>query len=271
MGTSPAIPVFFAIPFGLSFLLLWWAPPWQSQIVLMIAVTLAFMLSDTFQTLIAVPYYTLTPEITPDYDERTTLTGFRMFFNLLASLATAVAAPMIVNSTLKAGLTLQQGYITVSALFGGLAVIPFLLIFFVVRERQREAAQTQSSKPFREVVRTAWANIPFRFATGLYMLNWITFDLVALMLPFFLIYWVAQGDLLASVEMFGDKIALQSVVLGLLLITAVVALPLWTWLSHRFINRSAYIGGMSFWAVVQLILLTVQPGQELTTSCYSPC
>ena len=60
--------LFFSIPFGLSFLLLWWAPPWQNQIALMLTVTLAYMLSDTFQTLVSVPYNTLTPEIAPDYD-----------------------------------------------------------------------------------------------------------------------------------------------------------------------------------------------------------
>ena len=93
------------------------------------------------------------------------------------------------------------------------------------------------------------------------MLNWITFDLVALMLPFFLVYWVAQGNLLASVNILGSDIALESVVLGLLLITAVMALPLWTWLSSRLSKRSAYIIGMSFWATVQLLVMTVQPEQ----------
>jgi glycoside/pentoside/hexuronide:cation symporter, GPH family len=253
--------LFFSIPFGLGFLLLWWAPPWQSQVALMITVTLAFMISDSLQTLITVPFFALTPEITPDYDERTTLTGYRMFFNLLASLTTAVAAPIIVDSVVRSGATQQQGYLTVAAMFGGLAAIPFLLIFLVVREQYDQQEASKATPPLRETVRTAWSNIPFRFATGLYMLNWITFDLVALMLPFYLVYWIAQGDLLASVEVFGEKIALESVVLGVLLITAVVALPFWMWLAHRLSKRSAYIIGMSFWALVQLLIFLVQPQQ----------
>lgn len=253
--------LFFAIPFGASFLLLWWAPPWDSQIALAVTVMLAYMISDTMQTLVTVPFFALTPEIAPDYDERTSLTGYRMFFNLLASLATAVSAPIVVDAVVKGGSTQQQGYLTVAAMFGGLAAVPFLLIVLVVRERYSAAAQAEARVPFRETLKTAWSNVPFRFATGLYMLNWITFDLVALMLPFFLVYWVAQGDLLASVNILGADIALESVVLGLLLITAVVALPLWTWLSNRFSKRSAYIVGMSFWAVVQLLVMTVQPGQ----------
>ena len=42
----------FSIPFGLSFLLLWYAPSLESQIALMVYVTLAFMISDTLQTLV---------------------------------------------------------------------------------------------------------------------------------------------------------------------------------------------------------------------------
>jgi GPH family glycoside/pentoside/hexuronide:cation symporter len=253
--------LFFSIPFGLGFLLLWWAPPWNSQAALFITVMLAYMLSDTFQTLVSVPYISLTPEIAPDYDERTTLTGYRMFFNLLASLVTAVAAPMVVKGALAAGGTLQQGYITVAMMFGGLAIIPWLLIFAVVREKPRTAAQIAQPISFRESVRSAWANIPFRFATGIYMLNWITFDLVALMLPFFLTYWVAQGNLTASLNFLGDKMAIESVVLGLLLITAVVSLPFWTWLARKLSKRSAYISAMVFWAVVQMVILLVRPGQ----------
>jgi GPH family glycoside/pentoside/hexuronide:cation symporter len=253
--------LFFSLPFGLGFLFLWWAPPWKSQLALAATVTLAYIISDTFQTLLTVPFFALTPEITPDYDERTTLTGYRMVFNLLASLTTAVAAPMIVDTLLRAGLTQQQGYLTVAAIFGGLATIPFLLIFLVVRERYGEDKVATEATPFRISMRSAWENIPFRFATAIYMLNWITFDLVALMLPYFMAYWIARGDLLATVSLFGMRVAQESAVLGLLLITAVIAIPLWMWLSHRLSKRSAYIIGMSFWAVVQLLIFTIQPGQ----------
>ena len=111
--------LWFSIPFGLGFIILWWAPPFESQIALAAFVTFAFMLSDTFQTLVMVPLYALTPEITLDYDERTSLTGYRMFFNLFASLVIAVAAPAIVDSVLASGATQQQGYLIVGSLFGG--------------------------------------------------------------------------------------------------------------------------------------------------------
>lgn len=251
----------FAIPFGASFMLLWWAPPWQSQIALAATVTLAFMVSDTLETLVGVPFSSLLPELTPDYDDRTMLTSFRIFFNLLASLATAVAAPAIVDAAISAGLSQQQGYLLVAGIFGGLAAIPFLLIFAVVRERYGAVDRPKEDIPFLATARAAWKNIPFRFASVIYMLNWITFDIVALVLPFYLLYWISSGDLLASASLFGISLPIESAVFALLLVTAVLALPFWLWLSHRLGKHIAYIIGMVFWAGVQICIFLVQPGQ----------
>jgi GPH family glycoside/pentoside/hexuronide:cation symporter len=253
--------LFFSIPFGASFLLLWWAPPWHNQIALAVTVTLAFMISDTFETLCEVPFSSLLPELTPDYDERTTLTSYRILFNLLASLVAAVAAPAIIDATLAAGLSQQQGYLIVAGIFGGLAVIPFLLIFAVVRERYGAADRPQETVTFKETLQTSWANIPFRFATLIYMLNWITFDLVALVLPFYLLYWIANGNMLTSVPFLGVPLPIESAVFALLLVTAIAALPFWLWLSHRLGKHIAYIIGMVFWAGVQIGIFLVHPGQ----------
>ncbi|MCJ7734482.1 MAG: glycoside-pentoside-hexuronide (GPH):cation symporter [Anaerolineales bacterium] len=253
--------IIFAIPFGLAYLLMWWAPPWDNQYVLAIHMTLAYIISDTLQTLVSVPFYTLTPEMTPDYDERTELTTYRMFFNLVASLGVAVAAPMIKNAALQSGLTLSQSYLLISGLFGGIGTIPFLLIFFFVRERHPQPSTESPS--MKSIAETAWKNVPFRFATGLYMLNWMTVDMVSLILPYFLTYWIAQGNLAAEMTVFGSQVSQDSVILGLMFITAIVALPGWNWISKKTSKRMAYIYGMAFWMVVQLLLITVQPGQTI--------
>lgn len=249
--------LFFSIPFGLSFVALWWAPPFQNQYLLAATVCLTFMLSDTLQTLVSIPFYALTPEITSDYDERTSLTGYRMFFNLLASLATAVAAPAVVSTALASGATQQQGYLLVSAMFGGLAVIPFFIIFALVHERSNIDDAAEEKTPFIETLRMSWANIPFRFATALYMLNWITFDIVALVLPFFLLYWISKGNLLQKAL----GLPIGSAVFACLLVTSVIVLPFWVWLARKLGKQRAYIIGMTFWALVQLLIFSIQPGQ----------
>jgi GPH family glycoside/pentoside/hexuronide:cation symporter len=250
----------FSVPFALAFVLLWWAPPWHTQLMLMIHCTLAYCVADTIQTLVTVPYLALTPELAPGYDERTSLTSYRMFFNLVASLITAVLAPTIVESVVKSGFSLDQGYLTVAALFGGLAIIPSLLIFFFIHEREIDAEVQKETMTFRQTVNNLWQNTPFRFATAIYVFNWIAFDIVALMIPFYLLYWVGKGDLLLKVNILGIKLSLESAVLGILLLTATIAIPLWNWMAQKWSKRTAYIIGMTFWIVVQAFLLFIKQG-----------
>ncbi|MDD8026189.1 MAG: glycoside-pentoside-hexuronide (GPH):cation symporter [Acidobacteriota bacterium] len=252
----------FAIPYGLAFLLLWWAPAIQNQILLMLYVMLAYALSDTFQTLVIVPFHSLTPEISSDYDERTSLAGFRMFFNFLASIATAVAAPMIVDSVMRGGGTQQQGYVLAAGLFGASAVIPYLLIFFTIKERPA-AERNAESATLRETVRLAWKNIPFRYATALYMLNWVAFDLTGVVLPYLLVYWVMKGDLLAKVK--GLGLPIESAVLGLMLVTATIVLPFWIWLAKKIGKRVAFLGALGFWIILMLLIPFVPQGAVTLT------
>ncbi|NBD34756.1 MAG: MFS transporter [Chloroflexi bacterium] len=247
--------LFFAAPYGLAFMMLWWAPPWEHQGLLMLYVMIAYALSDTFQTLVIVPFYALTPEMTTNYDERTSLASYRMFFNLLASILTAVAAPMVIDATMAAGGTQQQGYLLAATLLGLSSILPYLLIFATVRERTR--VETVEIASFRETMRIAWRNIPFRYATMIYMLNWVTFDLIGVVLPYFLIYWVGGGDLMVAVP--GLGVPLESGVLGVMLITATCVLPLWTWLAHRLSKRIAYMIAIGFWAVLLLMIPFVPP------------
>jgi GPH family glycoside/pentoside/hexuronide:cation symporter len=259
LGRRRPFLLIFGVPFGRSFLLQWWVPPWSSQIALMISVGLAFMVCDTLQTLIAVPYASLTPELTSDYDERTSLTGHRMFFNLCASLVTAVAAPILIDA---GGADQQRGYLLMATIFGGLAMLPPLLIGLLIRERPLAAPDGRDAgAPLAATLRLIWRNVPFRFATLLYLFNWVTFDLVALMLPFFLVYWVAGGEVQAAVSLGGAPLALESAVLGAMLVTSVVALPLWIWLANRLSKQRAYVAAMALWAAVQVALYLVQPGQ----------
>jgi GPH family glycoside/pentoside/hexuronide:cation symporter len=204
-----------------------------------------------------VPFHAMTPEISTDYDERTALASWRMFFNFLASIATAMAAPMIVHAVVAGGGTQQQGYFLAAALFGVTAVIPYLLIFFRVKERP-EAARHLEMNSFRDTLRIAWQNVPFRYATVIYMLNWVTFDLLGMILPFLLTDWVAGGDLLAKVPGLGLPVA--SAVLGLMLITALAALPFWVWLSKKIGKRLAYISALVLWAALLLLVPFIPQG-----------
>ena len=90
--------LFGAIPFALVYVLLWYRPPIESQILLSIYYAAAYVLFDSAATFVYMPYYALTPELTSNYDERTSLTTYRMFFSILGSLVAFTVPLMIVGS-----------------------------------------------------------------------------------------------------------------------------------------------------------------------------
>lgn len=259
LGRRRPFLLWFAFPFGISFVILWSAPNWESQLALLAYVTISFMISDTLTTLVAVPYLALTPELTQNYDERTSLSSFRSVFQLLAAMTVVVAAPMVVDAVIFAGGTQQQGFMLAGAIFGMLGALPLFMIGLFVRERF--ASEDLQEIPFRESMRVAWENIPFRYAAGIYMFNWSAVDMIIITFPFFLLYWVAQGDLLAKINIFGINFALESAFFGIMMLVCILFVPFWLWVAKKRNKIQAYILGMILWIIIQFMVFTIQPGQ----------
>jgi GPH family glycoside/pentoside/hexuronide:cation symporter len=224
----------------------------------MIYVTLAFMFSDTLSTLVSVPYLSLTPELAPEYDERTLLTSYRTVFQLASALTVVIAAPMIIDAVVLNGATRQQGFLLVGAIFGALGAMPLFLIGLFIKETSTPLQQP--SLPFRETFRVALQNIPFRYAVGMYMLNWSAVDMVAITFPYFLLYWIARGDMLAKINLFGIDLALESAFFGVLMSVCILFVPFWLWLARKRNKREAYMFGMAFWALMQFLIFTIPQG-----------
>jgi GPH family glycoside/pentoside/hexuronide:cation symporter len=216
------------------------------------------MLSDTFTTLVSIPYLSLTPELAPTYDERTALTSYRTVFQLASALTVVIAAPMIVDAALLVGATQQQGFMLVGAIFGTIGSIPLFLIGIFVHETS--SPEGQKTLPIRETFRLAWKNIPFRYAVGIHMLNWSAVDMIVITFPYFLLYWIGRGNMLAKVTIFGIDFALESAFFGLLMSVCILFVPFWLWLAHKRNKREAYMLGMIFWVSVEFLIFTVQPG-----------
>ena len=80
-GRRRVLLLFGAAPLGFSFMLMWLVPPLK-PLALTAYYTMTFILFDTAFTFVHVGYNALTPELTTDYDERSSLNGFRMVFSI---------------------------------------------------------------------------------------------------------------------------------------------------------------------------------------------
>jgi GPH family glycoside/pentoside/hexuronide:cation symporter len=242
--------LFGALPFGLAFIPMWLMPNLSDQVVLAIYYTAAYILFDTMFTLVNTPYIAMTPDLAPDYDDRTSLHSYRMFFSIAFGLAGAVL-PLVVVDGLRAGFNLstQQAYAAMAALLGLFSVIPIFVTFAATKERTE--FQTLPAPSLRESINTAFSNRAFVIAAGIYLLTWAPIDIVT----FVILFLLRDALRFDSTQ--------QTLAFALLFGVAALALPLWVWLSAKLDKRRAYQIGMGLLAFALLAISLVGPGQPL--------
>jgi len=230
-----------ALPFAIAYILLWWRPPLESQVGLAIFYGIAFLLYDTTATFLYMPYFALTPELTPDYDERTTLTTYRMAFSIIGAMI-AYVVPLAIIGTIAPE---KQGTILLVAIsVAVLSILPMGVVFLGTSEKLEFQAQEQPS--MKASLLAAIKNRPFLYAMGVFLFTWSALDIVQSTLLYYLKHRMnlaEQGDL----------------VFGLLFVAALISLPLWEWSARRWNKKIAYIGGMLFFSVTTIGLGLLKP------------
>ncbi len=233
------------LPYALSFAMLWWRPPISSPLGLAIYYGLAYAIYDCCATMSMMPYYALTPELTDDYDERTSLTSYRMVFSIIGSLVAFVLPLALIGSMRPENAVRIWG---VGLLIGFMGALPLLLTFLGTRERP--GAQALEKPSLKESLQAARRNVPFLDTMGIFLFTFTGLEIIAALMLYFLRYRM-------NLDESGD------LVFGTMFIVALCSLPFWNWLSHKLDKRSAYIGGMFYLAVVMLLVAFIPPGWGL--------
>ncbi len=220
--------LFGMLPFALAYMLLWWIPPFDTQLGLAIYYGVAFVLYDTLATVLYMPYFALTPELTSDYDERTSLTTYRMVFSTIGAMV-AFVVPLAIIGTMNP--ESASRIMTVGAGVGFLSIIPMLAVFFGTREKAEH--QDQSQPGIKESIFAAINNKPFLYAAGIFLFGWTALDVTQATLLYFLKYRM-------NLEQNYD------LVFGLLFIAALISLPVWNWVAGHWDKKRAIMFGMLF-------------------------
>jgi len=227
--------LFGALPFMITFIMLWWVPPWESQIAKAVYYAFWYILWDTAFTFVAVPYTALTPELTEDYDERTRLNGYRMAVSMVGGLIAALSVPIFSDLVTDR----KQAYLIMGSVFGILAGLPYFLLFFKIRERF--TTTTVSNLNLFSGFRYTWRNHAFRYAAGIYLTAWVTISLVASLLQYYITYWLNSPDKL-------------DIMLGLVQACTLVCIPVMVWMSGKWGKTRAYISGIIILIAVMVSL-----------------
>lgn len=235
--------LFGAVPFGLAWFLQWLVPDLSPSALFWYYLVVALLL-DTGFTAVNVPYTALTPELTPDYDERTSLNSFRFSFSILGGLA----ALAIHNALIGSFPSVTQGYAISAAVMGGVIILSNFITFAFTKESHFKEESAKDDPGFVAGVKIALKNRPFLYVVTIYLLSWLCIQFVQANMLLYVRYWVGGEDRFIQLAF-----ALQ--------VSAFVFLLIWSKVSQKWGKQKVYYVGMSFWVAVEIGLFFVQPGQ----------
>jgi GPH family glycoside/pentoside/hexuronide:cation symporter len=231
-GRRRVLLLFGAVPLGLAFALMWLVPP-LGPLGLTAYYALTFILFDTAFTAVHVGYNSLTPELTTDYDERSSLNGYRMVFNISGTLGAIILATVL-------GWYIQDSrvqFAIVGVALGLIAIVPPLVVFRVTRERPAE--EQPEPLPTQEALLATLRNRPFWLVMGLYLLSWTTASILAAVLVYFANYYLRVPDQANYFVLVAQG-------------SAILFIPFCVWLARRLDKRRAFVLGSATWIVVLL-------------------
>lgn len=243
---SPVI-VWGALPFGVTFALMWSLPDAPGAFWL---AALLLTLHACVFTFVQTSYLAMTPELAPDYAVRTLLSGYRVVFATVASLLAAAAPPLLaaqVNALAELPEGARFGWRVMGAAFGVLMSAAYLVTVLNVQEPVVRGARPAGRfwPEARDVLRAPG----FGALLALFAVLTLGMGTLSAALPFFLSSRLNLAP------------GLQTGLLALLFTTAALSVPGWTYLSRRLGKRRAFGVGLTVLALsLPPLVLFAPPG-----------
>lgn len=238
--------LFGAVPFGLTFFLMFLAPGYESELARALQVGLMFALGCTAFTVVNVPYSSMVAEMSDDYNERLSITSFRMIFACAGVLlAGALAMPLV-----SMGGEGADGFRFMGLVLGGAITLITLLCFWGTA-KAKTLPRTEVTPPFREQLKIALKNYPYLMLVAAYALQSVAIGILMAGLIYFIMHVMKLPE------------AAMSVVLPILFVTAIVFIPLWVKLGAKIGKIKAYRIGLLIIAVMLVSMFFSSPNQVL--------
>ncbi|WP_016952374.1 MFS transporter [Anabaena sp. PCC 7108] len=245
-----------AIPFGIFFFLQWIVPKFSveqsSNIWPLFWYYVAIgVISQAFFTVVNLPYTAMTPELSQDYDERTSLNSFRFTFSIGGSILSLILAQIVFSQIADP----QEQYIVLAAICTVISVLALYWCVYGTRNRimafeaKRLQLEEPAEIPFIEQLKIVFTNKPFLFVIAIYLFSWLGVQITASIIPYFVIYCMG----LKNSDVPTVLIAVQA--------TALLMLFVWSNLSKKLGKKLVYFLGMSIWIIAAAGLFFLKSNQ----------
>lgn len=226
------------VPLGVFFSLIW-STPFTSQSAMFFWYLGVYIGLSLSMTVVSVPYLALIPEMSTDYDERTSINTYRA---AAAVSGTMVAAAFFgIAEALGGG---SSGFGLTGLMIGAWIILPWPIVYLASFERRDLPSQPRVNlfAALRELSR----NRTYLRLCGLYIGGRIAMDLLGLAVPLYLSIWLARPT------------EVHWVLLSML-VTAVISMPLWLRLSRHYEKHSMFVAGSVWFAICLAGVWTAEP------------
>jgi Na+/melibiose symporter-like transporter len=225
------------------FVLMFSTPPGLPPVAAAAWVLVFFILSASAFAFFQVPYIAMPAEITDSVEERTTMMSWRVAFLALGILLFGVGSP-VVRDAVGGG---AYGYLVMGTAVALVIAAGMLGCWWALR-RTRPVTMDESGEAthsLRQQFVVAWQTRAFRLLLGA-----------------FLVQAFATAAMLAGAQYFATYVlgrqSMSDVLFAALIVPALVVMPGWAWVGHRWGKRTGYIASSSIFMVGALSLVAAR-------------
>ena len=222
--------LFGAVPMMLSMVFFFTSPSYLPQSMHFAWAVVALMFLYTASTIINVPYSSLTPELTTDYNEQSSLNGYRFGCAVFGTIAGAGAVQPLVQAFARSGavdpLTDQRGFSVMGLILGSVMMIVTLLTFFGTKEKKyrKEDLPTES---FFSTFFAVFHNKPYVLLLLTYALHMTGISFLTTILAYYTENVLNRPDI-------------TTIAMILLLVTAMLFIPVSVMVSKKIGKKHTY-------------------------------
>jgi len=218
----------------------------SSMALRIISVLLSYLIFVTVQSTIMIPYYSLSSEISSDYQNRASFNSYRLGFSIFSSII-CVAVPSIIIGAFG---DQRLGYQIMSLSFGVFFGISILLSGLFAKEEIRSPV-IKTKLSFKAMFEPLSLK-PFRQYLTMFLLTQIAMAVMSGLFFFYIDFYVIK-DVTAS----GAESMVGLIAAALMFFTQIVALPVYLKMIERHSKAFTYRFGAIIWIISALGLFFI--------------
>jgi glycoside/pentoside/hexuronide:cation symporter, GPH family len=204
--------ILFSLPFIVAAMVLLWMPPAGRTWLTAGFLLLVMLVYSTAYSLAGIPYDATMAELANDNHERISLSSWKSVFGIMG---------VMIGSLLIAPLFESQGAVFMGSVTAGVGFVTILLTIPAIRNTHKDIGDQMG---VIEGLKHTLRNKPFQAMLASTLLVHIAYAMITANLPYFvtLVIGGTEGDV--------------GTYLGVVVITMILATPLWSWLGKKMGN-----------------------------------